>query len=104
MTHEGPIVRDWLEPKTRKRPKIKKSQTSGCKNEALRATSQQPCRRTHFGEKPAPPPKHGAGLSFPVFGFRRPEQKGWAFGLEPETLLKPSDLKQKKRRPAVFRI
>jgi hypothetical protein len=41
------------------------------------------------------------GLSFPAFGFRKPEQKGWA-GLEPETPKPLSDLKQKKRRPGVF--
>ena len=47
--------------------------------------------RTHFSEKSAPPPKHGAGLSFPAFGFRMLEQKGWA-GLEPETPKPLSDL------------
>jgi hypothetical protein len=42
-------------------------------------------------------------LSFPAFGVRIPEQKGWA-GLEPETTKPLSDLKQKfqKRRPGVF--
>jgi hypothetical protein len=38
---------------------------------------------------------HGVGLSSPAFGFRMPEQKGWA-GLEPETPKPLSDLKQKK--------
>ena len=57
--------------------------------------------RTHFSEKSAPPPKHGVGLSFPAFGFRMPEQKGWA-ELELETPKPLSDLKQKKRSPGVF--
>jgi hypothetical protein len=41
------------------------------------------------------------GLSFPAFGFRIPEQKGWA-ELEPENPKPLSDLKQKKKRPGVF--
>ena len=57
--------------------------------------------RTHFSEKSAPPPKHGVGLSFPAFGLRMPEQKGWA-ELELETPKPLSDLKQKKRSPGVF--
>ena len=57
--------------------------------------------RTHFSEKSAPPPKHGVGLSFPAFGFRMPEQKGWA-ELELETPKQLSDLKQKKRSPGIF--
>jgi hypothetical protein len=55
----------------------------------------------YFSEKPAPPSplRHvntntGRGY-LPAFGFRMPEQKGWA-GLEPETPKLLSDLKQKK--------
>ena len=68
---------------------------------AMAFTSAPASPRTHFSEKSAPTPKHGAGLSSPAFGFRMPEQKGWA-GLEPETPKPLSDLKQKKRRPGVF--
>jgi hypothetical protein len=48
----------------------------------------------------SPPPKCGVGLSFPAFGFRRPDQKGWT-GLEQEAPKPPPDLK-KKKRPAAF--
>jgi hypothetical protein len=43
--------------------------------------------------QPPPPPEHGAGLSFPAFGFRIPKQKGWTWtGLE---------LEQKKTKAAL---
>ena len=30
--------------------------------------------RTHFSEKPAPPPKQGGGLSFPALGIKSPKK------------------------------
>ena len=51
--------------------------------------------------KTQPPLKRGGAVSFPAFGFRRPEQKNWV-GLEPEAPKMPSDLKQKKREGRTF--
>jgi hypothetical protein len=65
---------------------------------ALSKRSASP--RTHFIKKNQTPPKHGMGPSFPALGLGRPEQKGWT-GFEPEVPKLLSDLKQKKRRPAV---
>jgi hypothetical protein len=42
-----------------------------------------------------PPTEDGVGLSFPAFGFRMPEQKGWTL-LEPETPKPLPDLEQKR--------
>ena len=47
--------------------------------------------RTHFSEKPVPPPKHGAIFS-----------RTWLQKAEPRAPKSFSDLKPKKRRPAVF--
>jgi hypothetical protein len=50
------------------------SRSSALKDPFQRKTSPPP---------PPPSPKHRAGLSFPAFGFKMPEQNGWT-GLEPE--------------------
>jgi hypothetical protein len=52
-------------------------------------------------KKPDLPPKQGVEPSFPVFGFRRPEQKGWT-GLKPKAQKLLSDFKTKKRKPATW--
>jgi hypothetical protein len=39
--------------------------------------------------------------SFPAFGFRRPEQKGWT-GIELKAQKLLSEFKTKKRKPAIW--